>query len=152
MADLERVYYLKPDLDEVHGPRGKIQVYGEGLVDDSMRVDTVEASNLVSSEVHDPDGLWTDEFCRPADDGESLHALAIDLDVPARLVPSSTPGHTHLFIDVPMSWGVYQEILGVLAYAGILEDGYVEASASQGKTLLRTKPRPVEAPATEEKF
>jgi hypothetical protein len=50
---------------------------------------------------------------------DSLHTIMLDLDVPATLVPSSTPGHSHLYIDVP------------------LEDGYVSASIERGHTALR---------------
>jgi len=32
------------------------------------------------------------------------HAPCIDLDVPAMLVPSSTPGHSHLYIDIEVPW------------------------------------------------
>lgn len=66
-----------------------------------------------------------------------LHTLMIDLDVPATLVPSSTPGHSHLYIDVPMDWLVYREVLHTLANAGIVQDGYVQASIRRGFTSLR---------------
>lgn len=66
-----------------------------------------------------------------------LHMLAIDLDVPAALVPSTTPGHSHLFIDAPMSWKQYERVLDALRGAGILENGYVAAAKARGFSAVR---------------
>lgn len=65
------------------------------------------------------------------------HTVAIDLDVPARLVPSSTPGHSHLYVDVPMTWDAYLAVLKALADAGVIETGYYAASERRGYTCLR---------------
>ena len=74
------------------------------------------------------------------------HAPCIDLDVPAVLVPSSTPGHSHLYIDVPMTWEQYEAILTALADAGVMEQGYYRASKLRKGTHLRLpwvrKPEP----------
>lgn len=74
------------------------------------------------------------------------HLPVIDLDVPHRLEPSSTPGHSHLYIDVPVKWDDYVALLNELANAGIVEFGYVEASKAKGATMVRkpgvTKPEP----------
>src|SRR5690606_29587737 len=53
------------------------------------------------------------------------HAPVLDFDVPARLVPSSTPGHHHLYIDVECSWEDYKALLVAMERCGILEEGYV---------------------------
>lgn len=71
------------------------------------------------------------------DAGLDMHAPALDLDVPARLVPSSTPGHSHLYIDVPMPWDDYVRLLTVLADVGILEPNYVSVSIARGASYLR---------------
>lgn len=75
---------------------------------------------------------------------DGKHRLVIDLDVPAHLEPSTTPGNSHLYIDVPMDWTVYQELLRALQRARIIEGGYAEASRAQGQTFVRlpgvTKP------------
>lgn len=72
------------------------------------------------------------------------HLPVLDLDVPHRLEPSSTEGHSHLYIDVPVKWDVYVKLLDALANAGIVERGYVEASKAKGATMVRkpgvTKP------------
>lgn len=65
------------------------------------------------------------------------HRPVLDLDLSAKLLPSSTPGHFHLFIDSPMQWDVYVNLLEALAEAGIVEPGYVKASIERGHTAVR---------------
>lgn len=69
--------------------------------------------------------------------GEPLHALLLDLDVPAYLVPSSTPGHSHLYVDVKIPEGRYFDLLETLADCGVIESGYWAASAYKGGSALR---------------
>lgn len=69
--------------------------------------------------------------------GDMMHAPVLDIDVPAFLVPSSTPGHSHLYIDQPMHWDQYAELLKALGYAGVLEPGYVGASLAREHTAVR---------------
>lgn len=68
---------------------------------------------------------------------DGRHAPAIDLDVPAKLVPSRTEGHTHLYIDVPMSWRKYRMLLWVMQHVGIVEPGYYRASVKRRQSALR---------------
>lgn len=65
------------------------------------------------------------------------HAPCIDIDVPMTVVPSSTPGHGHLYIDVPMTWEDYERLLTVMAEVGIVEQGYLRASRTRKATHLR---------------
>lgn len=65
------------------------------------------------------------------------HAVLLDLDVPAYLVPSSTPGHSHLYVDVLVPKSELIELLEVLAKTGVIEQGYAEASIKRGRTCLR---------------
>ncbi len=83
---------------------------------------------------------------RNVDDGANVvsslltngkHAPAIDLDVPAILVPSSTPGHSHLYIDHELSWKDYLRVLRVLTDVRIVELGILQAAERRGTTLLR---------------
>lgn len=69
--------------------------------------------------------------------GDGMHAPVLDVDLPAFLVPSSTPGHSHLYIDQPMPWEQYAEILKALGTAGVLEYGYVGASLAREHTAVR---------------
>lgn len=91
---------------------------------DLVVVDTVDKANAISSKI--ASGAFAGQ-----------HTVAIDLDVPARLVPSSTRGHSHLYIDQPMSWKTYRKLLRALAKAGVVEPGYVKASERRGHTTLR---------------
>lgn len=101
--------------------KGEVTDYGEKTDGDPA---TLETANVYTSEI--ADGSHAGQ-----------HTVAIDLDVPARLIPSSTPGHSHLYVDVPMTWDKYSALLAALADAGVIEPGY-EASAKRRKwTSLR---------------
>jgi hypothetical protein len=93
--------------------------YGET---EGREVASIGDANVYTSELADRPG-W--------------HTVAIDLDVPAQLVPSSTPGHSHLFIDTVMPWGQYRALLAALAAAGVIEDGYEGASVARQNTAVR---------------
>lgn len=96
----------------------------EANVVSSLRVDKSEA-------VPGSDEWWG------TDPSEPQHALLLDLDVPAYLVPSSTPGHSHLYVDVHIPQGKYMALLKALADAGVIEVGYQLASETRGATALR---------------
>jgi len=68
---------------------------------------------------------------------DGRHAPVLDLDLPHRLVPSTTEGHSHLYLDVAMSWRRYKRLLKALAKAGVLEPGFVEASLYRRHTAAR---------------
>jgi hypothetical protein len=70
--------------------------------------------------------------------GTNRHIIALDIDMPAVLVPSSTPGHFHLYIDHELSWDRYENLLVALAKAGVIEEGYFDVSMRRGETHLRT--------------
>lgn len=83
-----------------------------------------------------------------------FHAPTLDIDIPAYLIPSSTPGHSHLYIDVEITWDKYVKLLNVMAECGILEEGYVKASIAKGGTYVRLphikKPPPPNEPEGQE--
>jgi len=81
----------------------------------------VEAANLITSRVA----------------GTGMHKPVLDIDLPATLLPSSTPGHFHLFIDHEMPWETYVELLEALVKAGLVEPGYMNASRDRGYTAVR---------------
>ena len=105
------------------------QVFNWG---DSSSEATVEEKRPMVADIEDAD-LVTSEV----EGKEGRHKLVLDIDFPAKLLPSSTPGHFHLFIDKEMSWEAYQEVLEVLADAGIIEYGYRGASEERGFTGVR---------------
>lgn len=69
--------------------------------------------------------------------GTELHKPVLDLDLPAKLLPSSTPGHFHLLIDKEMTWETYARLLDALVDAGVVEPGFVNASRARGYTAVR---------------
>lgn len=83
-------------------------------------------SNVTTSMIADAEGRST-----------GRHTVVLDIDVPAVLVPSSTPGHSHLFVDVEMGWETYKKLLGALADAGVVQPGYAAASWSREHTSVR---------------
>lgn len=103
---------------------------------DCEPVDDLDDANGISSEI--AEGVLA-----------GWHTVAIDLDVHAQLVPSTTPGHSHLYIDKAMTWANYLKLLHVLAEVGVLEPGYVGASERRGHTTLRLPWIAKETPASE---
>lgn len=69
------------------------------------------------------------------DDGR--HMPVLDIDIPASLLPSSTPGHGHLYIDVPMSWWRYRMLLRQLYKAGIIQKGFYDLARCRKQTFVR---------------
>lgn len=65
------------------------------------------------------------------------HKLLVDIDYPVLAIDSSTPGHSHLYIDKELTWDQVQRVLDVLAEVGLVEEGYVAASKRRGVTHLR---------------
>lgn len=89
----------------------------------------LDVANVVSSEIRIPDEFFSDT--------EIKHMLAIDIDLPAFLIPSSTPGHSHLYVDVAIPHHRYMALLSALADAGVIEKGYAEVSIKRGHSDLR---------------
>lgn len=91
----------------------------------------LDHANVVSSLVKQDLGDFA------ADPTKRFHKVAIDLDIPAYLIPSSTPGHSHLYIDVDIPHHRYMALLSALADAGIIERGYADVSIKRGRSDLR---------------
>lgn len=66
-----------------------------------------------------------------------LHAPVLDIDFPAVLLPSSTLGHYHLYLNKPMTWRQYKRLLKALAKANVIEKGYAKASIRRRHTAVR---------------
>lgn len=76
-------------------------------------------------------------ICSDALGWSEWHYPVIDIDFPIKAIPSSTPGHFHLYIDMPIPWEKYMTILEAMADAGIVQPGYVAASIRRGHTDVR---------------
>ncbi len=96
---------------------------------DRERVADLSNANVVTSL------LDSTERSRSAD----RHILALDIDHPSWLIPSTTPGHYHLYVDVPrgISTAELDHVLDALAEAGVIEHGYAGASKERGFTSVR---------------
>lgn len=97
----------------------------DGYEEDSReKIKDLNKANAVSS-------LRTDGYY-----GET-HAIILDLDVPAYLVPSSKPGHSHLYIDVKITKHQLKNLLHTLTNCGVIEEGFRNVSLARGHTSLR---------------
>jgi hypothetical protein len=134
VTDTERTLWFQPGLDDPEAPSNqgdsfKPAVEARGYTEEEFirperqLVNFEQDANLISS------------FTK-----NGMHKPTLDIDVPARLVPSKTPGHYHLFFEVEMDFDTYSELLWALAKAGIVEPNYVQASNVAGMSFVRSKP------------
>lgn len=65
------------------------------------------------------------------------HTIMLDIDMPAELRPSKTPGHFHLYIEKKLSWRQYKKLLKALMRAGVIERSWYDASVNDKATYLR---------------
>lgn len=66
-----------------------------------------------------------------------MHRPILDIDFAAELIPSTTDGHFHLYLDRPMTWKQYKRLLNVMAEVGVIEHGYAQASIERGYSSTR---------------
>lgn len=104
-----------------------LSTYGDTAIiaDSPEQTDKVTlVSSLVAGDVEN----WT-----------SLHYPVIDIDIPAALIPSSTPGHSHLYFAPKggISHEKLVKLLRVMTECGIVEDGYTDAVQDQGCSFVR---------------
>lgn len=90
-------------------------------------VKALNEANIVSSERKTWEG------------GPVTHVVALDIDYPAYVVETSTPGHHHVYLDVPggVKHEDYMELLELLGRIGVIEKGYAEVSLKRGHSDLR---------------
>lgn len=76
------------------------------------------------------------------------HQPVLDIDYGAQLVPSSTEGHFHLYLNQIVPWDKYVAALEAMADAGMIQKGFAEASIRRGATFVRhpDKPKRLEKP------
>lgn len=113
----KRTLYVFKELNDVHS-------YPPFLVNQAEVADWDEA-NLISSRLEN-----------------GRHAPVLDLDYAAKLVPSRTLGHYHLYLDgLQLPWWRYRVVLRVLAWAGIVEPGWVKSAIAHGGSQVRLPTR-----------
>lgn len=119
MTEAKRRLYHSDAVDTVE----REKTYG--VIPDLVSDDSDKA-NLVGSDVDD---LW--------------HMPVVDIDgIPVSVVPSTTPGNCHLYIDKKVTWGQYKNLLVALYECGIIEPGYLSASMAHEKTFVRKPGHP----------
>jgi hypothetical protein len=69
---------------------------------------------------------------------DGSHALLLDLDMPAYLIPSSTPGKSHLYVDVRMTREQMMGVMLALENAGVIQSAWVHLTDERGQASLRT--------------
>lgn len=95
--------------------------------DDERTPSSIEDATLISSEI----------FRASEKREDTWHQVLLDLDIPAKIIPSSTPGHGHLYIDKVLRYEHYYNLLTALRDAGIIESGIVRQFEKHGCTTLR---------------
>lgn len=112
-------------------------------VDGRRETDELDKTEALSSALVGVDPWINLSDGEPDPNTPTRHMLALDLDVPAWLVPSSTYGHGHLYVDLTLAnhGGVPAEdlfeFLRAAAKIGLLEEGYVNACIERGMTSVR---------------
>ncbi len=57
------------------------------------------------------------------DETKATHLPIFDLDVPHRLVPSRTPGHSHLYVEVEVPADKLRAVIVAMVDAGLMGPG-----------------------------
>ena len=113
-----RTFFSHTVQDQSLGYVGDAEDYDGILYDES---ETDMPPNLMSSQIK----------------GSTSHYLILDIDHPAWLVPSSTPGHSHLFIDKKVKSEAFKDIIESLHSGGLLADGNMRQLYAYGSQFLR---------------
>ena len=73
----------------------------------------------------------------PDEEEVRFHQPVIDLDVSCYLVPSTTVGHQHLYIQKEVEEEAYFDLLDALAACGIISEGYAHFCRERGQSFAR---------------
>lgn len=64
------------------------------------------------------------------------HYPNIDFDFPCVLTKSTTPGHYHFNIQVPMTWKNYYRLLKAMEKAGLVQKRWLDAAKKNKQTMV----------------
>ena len=87
--------------------------------------------------IEDAEVITSIDESSPTFFGAHGHRPILDIDIPMHIIPSTTPGHGHLYIDMSLTWHQYERLLSVLADCKIIERGYYNVSVERGHTAVR---------------
>lgn len=90
---------------------------------DRVQVGDIIQANVIGSAIKDTERL--------------VHKPVLDIDMPVKVIESSTPGHYHLYIDKVMSWDKYQLLMAVLVEVGIVQEGFYKFAVKRGQSFTR---------------
>jgi hypothetical protein len=90
-------------------------------IDEPITTD-IEQANIITSMV---------------EDNVARHKLVLDIDMPVKAIPSTTPGHFHLYIDHEIEKDKYFALVKAMVDAGLVEEGFYGASDRRGYTAVR---------------
>jgi hypothetical protein len=112
------------------------------VFDDLLRQDLPVPMALEHDHRTTVNGLALAEAVSSEDVKTGLHHILIDIDRRAVLLPSTSVGHFHLYVEMGMcgdgmKWEDYAEWLRASAKIGLIEEGYAEASIRRKATFLR---------------
>jgi hypothetical protein len=65
------------------------------------------------------------------------HMPVIDIDMTSMLLPSSTPGHYHLYINQEMTWKQFLKMLKAMTDAGVVQEGFYQHTKRRGRAFVR---------------
>jgi hypothetical protein len=66
----------------------------------------------------------------------SSGGMSLELGVPVQILPSSTPGHHHVYIDAEMKWRPYRALCKAMVRVGLLESAFVDLMISHSMSML----------------
>jgi hypothetical protein len=120
-------------------PRQQTVDLPEGLSGLLSRLTTVRYEWNRDHVPFDRDGNRDSTVCAPMHEATAVmsanaetgrHAVLLDIDYPAYVVPSSTGGHNHIYLDVPdgLSDRQHRRLMKALGKAGVVEKEWAHAN------------------------
>lgn len=87
----------------------------------------------------EPDNVVTSKMAPTASGliAPNYHWPVIDIDHVIHVEQSSTPGHSHLYIDKALTLEQYVTLLQAMCDVGLVEQGYVDATRKRRHGTLR---------------
>lgn len=114
----------------------KVSAFGQDS-EDSM-VDRCERNETPVESLNDAN-IISSLLKRGRRSNDRRHLIAIDVDHPTYLIPSSTPNHFHLYVDIPggVREEAYFDWLDASVKIGLVQAGYAKAARVRGHSDLR---------------
>lgn len=129
----------------------KVEEFGSDSASEEDMVLGRDRETADLNEAHVASSLLREHFERPVSEPETKddlffteiapnrHTVVLDIDHQAHLVESSTPGHYHLYVEVPggIEEQAYFAFLRAAAKIGLIQEGYAETSIKRGHSDVR---------------